>query len=272
MTIHLDIRYALRGLLRSRLATTALLLSLALGAGANAAVFGLVDALLVRAPAGVIAPARLVTLHTSQFSGATFGPSSHPDYVSVKASATAFESLAAIDDGSLATVRVRDRLEPVRIAAVSEEFFDLLGLGPSLGTLLGPGGGPEDVPGAIISHALWGVLGRDEAIVGAALAIGERHYTITGVGPERFRGLRLDAPCDVWIRLDALADGLPFRIESWREAWSRLRPSSTRWPPRWRRNTPTRTAARSRCPRNLDESRDSGTRAWSRAGGTRWRC
>ena len=189
MTIHLDIRYALRGLLRSRLATTALLLSLALGAGANAAVFGLVDALLVRAPAGVIAPARLVTLHTSQFSGATFGPSSHPDYVSVKASATAFESLAAIDDGSLATVRVRDRLEPVRIAAVSEEFFDLLGLGPSLGTLLGPGGGPEDVPGAIISHALWGVLGRDEAIVGAALAIGERHYTITGVGPERFRGL-----------------------------------------------------------------------------------
>ena len=205
MTFLLDLRYALRGLLRARLATTALVLSLALGAGANAAVFGLVDALLVRAPAGVIEPARLVTLQTSQFNGAAIGPTSYPDYVSVRASATAFEGLAAVDDRILATVRVRDRLEPVRIAAVSEEFFALLGLGPSLGTLLGPGSGTEDIPSAVISHAFWATLDRDEAIVGETLAIEERRYTIAGIGPERFRGLQLDAPCDVWIRLDAPA-------------------------------------------------------------------
>jgi len=205
VTFLLDLRYALRGLLRARLATTALVLSLALGAGANAAVFGLVDALLVRAPAGVIEPARLVTLQTSQFNGAAIGPTSYPDYVSVRAAATAFEGLAAVDDRILATVRVRDRLEPVRIAAVSEEFFALLGLGPSLGTLLGPGSGTEDIPSAVISHALWDTLDRDEAIVGETLAIEERRYTIAGIGPERFRGLQLDAPCDVWIRLDAPA-------------------------------------------------------------------
>ena len=84
-TLH-DLRHAVRGMARAKGATAVLLLSLALGTGVNAAVFGVLDALLLGAPAGVEDAARLISIYTSEFSGAAYGLSSQPDFESVKSS------------------------------------------------------------------------------------------------------------------------------------------------------------------------------------------
>ena len=68
-----DIRYALRGFVRAKVATAVLLFSLGLGTGANAALYSTIRALLFQPPAGVAEPSRLVTLHTAQFNGGSRG-------------------------------------------------------------------------------------------------------------------------------------------------------------------------------------------------------
>ena len=85
MTVLDDLRQALRGLARSKLATAVLLLSLALGTGANATLYSVMDALLFRPPPGVTGSSQLAWVHTSQFNGASYGPTSYPDFVSMQA-------------------------------------------------------------------------------------------------------------------------------------------------------------------------------------------
>ena len=68
-----DIRLTLRGLARSKLATAVLLVSLAVGTGANATLYSVMDALLFRAPPGIAGSSRLAWVHTSQFNGASYG-------------------------------------------------------------------------------------------------------------------------------------------------------------------------------------------------------
>ena len=79
MTVFDDIRHTLRSLARSKLATAVLLLSLAVGTGANATLYSVMDALLFRPPPGVTGSSRLAWVHTSQFNGASYGPTSYPD-------------------------------------------------------------------------------------------------------------------------------------------------------------------------------------------------
>ena len=108
---------------RAKGATAVLLLSLALGTGVNAAVFGVLDALLLGAPAGVEDASRLVSIYTSEFSGATYGQSSYPDFESVKSSATSFAAIAAVDDNAVENVRLGEFSQSARIAAVSEDYL-----------------------------------------------------------------------------------------------------------------------------------------------------
>src|SRR3954447_24495347 len=92
-----DLRYAVRTLFRTPGWTVMAVVTLALGTGANAAVFSFVDALLFR-PAPGVHPARpLVAVYTSDFSSGPYGGSSYPDYESFKEDTTAFAVLSAID-------------------------------------------------------------------------------------------------------------------------------------------------------------------------------
>src|SRR5207244_76693 len=106
-----DSRYALRVMLRTPGWTTMAVLTLALGTGANTAVFTFVDALLFRPAPGVRAPSSVVTVFTSDFSSGPYGDSSYPDYLSIAESVTAFERTAAEDDSLVAPVRVGDDVE-----------------------------------------------------------------------------------------------------------------------------------------------------------------
>ena len=80
-----DLRHSLRTIARAKSTSAVLLLSLGLGTGANAAVYGVLDALLLRGPAGLDRPSELVSLFTTDNAGAAIGPSSYPDYLSVQA-------------------------------------------------------------------------------------------------------------------------------------------------------------------------------------------
>lgn len=197
-----DLKDTIRGLARAKGLTAVLLVSLALGTGANAALYGVADALLFRGPAGVDDPSGLVDLYTSQLNGMPYGHFSYPDYLSLKTANTSLQTVAAID-GAIETVRAGLMSQRVRVARVSEEFFPALGLSAHTGRLLDANDASETPGGAVVSFALWELFGRDDGILGTTLRLNARDYPIVGVAPPGFRGLHVGSMCDVWIPLDA---------------------------------------------------------------------
>jgi putative ABC transport system permease protein len=193
-----DLRQTLRSAPRAPAATAVLLLSLALGTGSNAAVYGAMRSLLLSAPPGVGDSSRIVALYTSEFSGATYGPSSYADFLSVKGT-RAFESVAASDDHAVENVRTGPLSATSRIAAVTEEFFKTLHMTASAGRLLSSDDFTANTPGAVVSDALASQLGGPSALLGAAIEIADRTYSVVGITPHRFRGLHVGRECDVWI-------------------------------------------------------------------------
>ena len=101
-----DLRFAIRSFARAKTTTAVLLVSLAFGTGANAALYSVIHALLFAAPAGLADPSRLAKVFTAQFNGGERGFTSYLDYLSIKASSPSFESLAAFDDSRFETVRL----------------------------------------------------------------------------------------------------------------------------------------------------------------------
>ncbi|MGH9373566.1 MAG: ABC transporter permease, partial [Vicinamibacterales bacterium] len=200
-----DLRQSARGFGRAKTATTVLLLSLALGTGANAALYSVIDGLLFRPPAGVVEPSRLVRVFTNQFNGGTYGFTSYPDYLSITEGSSAFQSIAAFDDSQVEVAELGNSRQRVRVTAASPEFFETLGFDPHTGTLPIADEGVSGHAPAVISFALWTTVGRPGDVVGSTLRIGDRPFTVAGITPPRFSGLQLDRICDVWIPLDAEA-------------------------------------------------------------------
>ncbi|HEY0876205.1 MAG TPA: ABC transporter permease [Vicinamibacterales bacterium] len=211
-----DLRSAARSVTRARGLTAMLILSLALGTGANAAVSGLVYKLLLSAPNGVERAGELVSIYTSEFSGAPYGRTSWGDYGDIAGTIPA-DAVAAFDDNRFANARLTadspDDAVPgsgailrVRIVSVSEQYFDTLELQPAAGRLLAPADAAPTTPGAVVSHELAATLETPTAIVGRTLQLGARIYTVVGVTPERFRGLQAGRLADVWIPLEPAQD------------------------------------------------------------------
>ena len=207
-TLWQDLRYAARTLVRTPGWTAMAVVTLALGTGANAAVFSFVDALLFKPAPAVHPRGTLVSVYTSDFSSGAYGSSSHPDYVAMQQETTAFGTLAAMDDTLTATLKAADDLQRVRVARVSTNFFDALGVRIAAGRGLGPEDGDAQAgPVAIISDALWRrVFNADPAALGTVITINGRALTIAGIAPPRFTGLNAGRPCDVWTPLDARSE------------------------------------------------------------------
>jgi putative ABC transport system permease protein len=198
-----DLRHTLRAAARTPGTAAVLLLSLALGTGANAAVYGVMTGLLLAAPAGVHDPSRLVNIFTSEFSGATYGPSSYADYLSVASETSAFAAVAAIDDRAVENVTIGAASAAARIAAVSDSFFPVLNMKAQSG-ILPPALAASSDAAAVVSFPLAEQLGGTASVVGQLLTIAGQSYTVVGVTPPRFRGLQIGRECDVWIPLAPL--------------------------------------------------------------------
>jgi putative ABC transport system permease protein len=186
-----DLRYGLRLLAKSPAFTAAAVVTLALGIGANAAIFSLADALLWKSLPAVDMDGR-AAVYTSERGGAP-AVSSFMDYLDFRQQSTAFADLAAFKPRlvDLAGGGTTERVEGMMVTA---SYFPVLGVEPAAGRFFLP---EEDrVPGAeavaVISHGLWqSRFGGDPGIVGRTVVVNGRDFAVVGVAPPGFHGTRL---------------------------------------------------------------------------------
>jgi predicted permease len=201
-----DLRYAVRQLARSPGFTIVAVVTLSIGIGANAAIFSLVNHLLLRPAAHVVEPERLVSLYTSDFSGPPYGSSSYPDYEVFREQRDLVADMAgfALAPGNLVETEETVRL---MLEEVTPNYFDVLGVIAARGRLLLPDA-DDGAPVVVLNHSVWrSRFGSDPSVVGRAIRLNAGTFTVVGVAPEDFdgsmRGLRVDA----WVPLGALAGG-----------------------------------------------------------------
>jgi predicted permease len=222
-TLSQDLLYALRRLRQAPGFTLVAIATLALGIGANSAIFSVVHAVLLR-PLPFPEPDRLVML--SQVWKGKPTVYSPPNFLDVEAEAHSFESLAALDGGG---VTMTGHGAPVRLegAEVGAPFFDVLRVPPARGRTFLRG---ENEPGhnkvVVLGHRLWRErFGADPSIVGQNVQLNRESYLVVGVAPA---GFAYPEGVEVWTPLTYDAQ---FRTKS-RGAWyltviGRLKPSVT---------------------------------------------
>jgi putative ABC transport system permease protein len=227
-----DLRHGARVLRRRPAVTLVAAGSLALGIGVGTALFSVADALFIR-PLAVAESDRLVEVFTRSPSGYSESLS-WPEVRELATQAPSLASVAAFDRRGI-TLRRGDELELLLLNAVSDEYFATLGVRPSLGRLIGPGidrGLPA--PAVVISDRLWrSRFGADPSLVGRAVPLRDRPFTVIGVLPPDFRGLQRGLVNDVWISLDTWSRfyGSPASLEQRAarnfEVVARLAPGAT---------------------------------------------
>ena len=209
-----DVRFAARGLLRTPGFTAVVVLILALGLGGTAAMFGVLDRLLLRAPIGVRDPEQVVRLYVrdaeaKKFVGSVLRASylyqELNDYDSVRSvSAVAFvdgPSEVAVVDGAGAVHAQAD--------LVTGTYFQVLGVRPAVGRALLPADdSPGSTPAAVVSHAFWTARYAGlPSVVGQVIHVMGRAYTIVGVAPRGFSGLS-PRRVDLWLPARVAADDI----------------------------------------------------------------
>jgi predicted permease len=195
-----DLRVGLRLLRRAPGFTFVATLVIALGIGANTAVFSVVNTLLLRPLPGVQAPDQLAMVYTSDYSGPTFGTSSYPDFEAMRESGV-FAGLAVYQPTQF-SLAVAERGIQVTGEVVSAEYFDLLGVRPAAGRffLSDESGVSGTAPAVVISHALWqSQLNGAPDVIGRPLRVNGQMLTIVGVAPPEFRGLLRGLRMDAWV-------------------------------------------------------------------------
>lgn len=191
-----DLRYAVRQLCKSPGFTAVVVLSLALGIGANTTVLCWLQSFVVRPLPGVTEPNKIVVI-VSNTGG---GNASLPDLQD-------FGKMNAIFAGTLATmstkacVTIDRQTHWIEAQVVTANFFDLLGVKPILGRTFQPGEDqqPGGNPLIVISERLWrSQFSADPSIIGKAVDLNRQNFTIIGVVPSAFRGTINPILCEAW--------------------------------------------------------------------------
>ena len=176
-----DLRYALRSLAKAPGYTAVTLFTLALGIGANSAIFSVVDGVLLR-PLPYPEPGRLVVVRET-YGGGEVGSVSGANFLDWKARAHQLQSLAA-SRGVAVTLLGAGEPEELPAALVSADFFRTLGVEPVLGRGLLPGEDQGQGTVVVIGEILWRTrFGADSGILGRTLDLSGTPYTIVGVAP-----------------------------------------------------------------------------------------
>jgi len=203
-----DIKYGLRMLFRSPAFTTVAALSLALGIGANTAIFSLINVLLLR-PIPVAEPARLASVFTTDQRNPGNLPLSHLNYKDLRDQNQVFTGLAAFTFAQL-NWSTGNESEQIPAQVVSGNYFSLLGAEPVLGRGFTPDEDAKPTPVAIISHGFWErSLGSDPSIVGRTLTLNRTPFTVIGVAPKGFTGTLLGGGPSVWVPMSMHAVAQP---------------------------------------------------------------
>jgi predicted permease len=200
-SIYHDLRYAARMLRKNLGFTLVVVATLALGIGANAAMFSLTDrVLLQRLP--VANPDQLTVLLTRSPADSEGDDSfSYPMYQDLRDRNDVFSGVIA-RGGAPMNVSYGDQTTPVSAELVSGNYFDVLGVRPFAGRLLTQDDDrdPGAHPVAVISYSFWEKrFGKDRSIIGKTILANEHAVTVLGVTPPGFYGLYLSSTPDVWV-------------------------------------------------------------------------
>jgi putative ABC transport system permease protein len=201
-TLLQDLRYGLRILWKSPGFTTVAVLTLALGIGANTAIFSIVNAVLLR-PLPFPNPGQLVSVHEKDMRGEIPGRvvvnASYPDFFDWRAQNHVFENMAAFRHTGYTLTGAGTPLH-IDAQIVTAEFFSVLGVPPSLGR----GFRPEEEKGrfAVLSHELWqSKYAADPEILGKSITLEGHPYTVVGVAASGFRFPIQASPQQLWTSL-----------------------------------------------------------------------
>ena len=225
-----DVRFALRSFAKSPGFTSVVVMTLALGIGANAAIFGLMDQVMFRL-LPVRDPGRLVVLDApGQFSGrtstqsSTLTPLSLPMYEGLRDHNAVFSGMLA---HWFTPVHFADGPQTQNADAdlVSGTYFGVLGLAPAVGRLLGPD--DDRTPGAhpvvVLGHRFFeSRFGGDPAVLGRSIRINGHPMTVVGVAPAGFHGVEVGSSVDLFIPIAMQAQVLPHWKPvhgDWRSRW-----------------------------------------------------
>jgi predicted permease len=233
-TVLQDIRYGVRMLMKNPAVSAVAVLTLALGIGANAAIFSGVSAFVLR-PLPVADPHQLVRpIELAEDRGIS-DEMSYPDFVDYRNQATVFEAMSAEDMLSVA-LDSETQSDVIWGQAVSGSYFDVVRIKPIMGRTFLP---EEDNavgahPVVVISHSLWQRrFGSDPNIVGQTLRLSNRGYQVIGVAPESFTGSKFALSMDFWVPMAMVEELrrskglLSDRGSHWMNVLARLKPGVT---------------------------------------------
>jgi predicted permease len=196
-----DVAFTARSLSREPVVVGVTLASIGLGVGVVTTVFAVANSILLRPPGAVFEPETLVAVHTSDPGGNRYAETSFADYRDIAREVHAISVTAAWRAGGLT---LTDGWGERRLLAeiVSDRYFDVLGVTMAIGRSFQS---DETVVGAaervvVISHGLWADrYGRSPDVVGSAVELDGREFTIVGVAPEGLKGRFLEANVDAWV-------------------------------------------------------------------------
>jgi predicted permease len=199
-----DLRYAIRQLIRRPVFLIVVLRAMALGVGANSAIFSIVNAVLLR-PLPVDAPEELVDIYTLDGDETFMNPHDYPDYMAIREDRETFMDVAAYA-ADFVSMTVGTGTQVLFGETVSGNYFEVLGVPAARGR--GLQDGVDDVPStnvAVISNGLWNRhYGADPGVVGQTITLRGRPFEIVGVAPDWFKGLWVGFTVDVWIPASAM--------------------------------------------------------------------
>ncbi len=196
-TAILDLRYSVRVLRKSPGFTAIAVLTLALAIGANAVVFGILNALILR-PLNV---PQAESLFAIERASDKFGNESYANYLDLRDRNRSFDGLAA---DSISQAGLDTGGNPVRVSLyeVSGNYFDVLGVQPYLGRLIHASDehGPNSAPYIVLTWAYWHTHFQDDrGMVGHTVQLNKHPFTIIGIAPPGFRGTLLIFSPDFWV-------------------------------------------------------------------------
>ena len=216
-TILGDLRIAVRQLAKSPGFALIAIVTLALGIGANTALFSLINSVLLRDP-GYANPEQWADVY-SKIGDFRFATSSNADYLDLGGQNRVFSGVLSYKLGSIGITRGNDETRSAWFETVSGNYFVVLGVRPHLGRLFDPAaddvvGGPSN---AVLSYAYWKQdFGADPKIIGETLRLNGQPFTVIGVAAPNFRGMIRGLVSAVWTTsasFDRLFAGSNFRTD-----------------------------------------------------------
>jgi predicted permease len=202
-SVRQDVRYGFRLIQQSPGFAVVTVLTLALGIGANAAIFTVLNALVLR-NLSVWRPDRLVEVAAIYRNGATV-PVSFPVLQQLQQNQSAFSDLFGWTPGLSYNVEINRELSQTRVRGVTGNYYGALGSSPLLGRLIGPeDAGIPGTPVAVIGYEFWNRrFARDPAVIGRTIRIEDMSFTIVGVSRKWFMGMMPGTPPDITIPITA---------------------------------------------------------------------